>query len=56
MDEREIRLRCIEAAAKNPVPHKDGFGAAVLEQAKQWSAWVLSEAGGKSTLGLPKRA
>ena len=41
MDEREIRLRCIEAAAKNPTPHTDGFAAGVLEAAKVWAEWIL---------------
>jgi hypothetical protein len=53
--EREIRLRCIEAAAKSPIVHKDGPAAGVLAVAEAWSAWVL---GGQkpSTLGLPKKS
>ncbi len=36
MDAREIRLRCIEAAARNPDPrHPDGFAA---ECATRWIA------------------
>lgn len=41
MDEREIRLRCIEAAAKTPMVHAAGQAAGVLEVAKEWAAWVL---------------
>ena len=53
--EREIRLRCIEAAARNPVPHPEGYGAAVLEAAKGWAEWVVGPGGSKSTLSLPKK-
>lgn len=42
MDEREIRLRCIEAAAKTPMVHTAGQAAGVLEVAKQWAAWALA--------------
>jgi hypothetical protein len=54
--EREIRLRCIEAAARTPVPHKDGFAAGALEAAKAWAAWIFEgrPAAGQ-TLGLPKK-
>jgi len=48
----EVRMRCLEAAAKNPIPHKDGFAAGVLESAKAWATWV--EKG--TALGLPKKA
>jgi hypothetical protein len=47
----EIRMRCLEAAAKNPLTHKDGFAAGILESAKLWAAWV--EKG--NTLGVPKK-
>lgn len=52
MDQAEIRLRLVEAAARNPVPHKDGFAAAVLEAAQRWEQYVT---GAKGTLGLPKK-
>lgn len=52
MDEREIRLRLIEAAARNPLPHAQGLAAGVLETAKVWEAYVLGKTG---TLGLPKK-
>lgn len=55
MDDREIRLRLVEAAARFPVPHKDGFAAGVLEAAKLWEQYVLSKNSGSSTLGLPKK-
>lgn len=41
LDDREVRLRCVEAAARNPHPHKDGYPAAILVTAKLLSAWVL---------------
>jgi hypothetical protein len=41
MDEREIRLRCIEAAAKNPTPHPEGYASGVLQSAQKWAGWVL---------------
>jgi hypothetical protein len=56
IDEREIRLRCIEAAAKNPTPHKDGFAAGVLESAAAWNAWVISDEKARATLGLPGKS
>lgn len=58
MEPSEIRLRLIEAAAKNPIPHRDGFAAGVLEQAKTWEAWVnFSNAGSakSGTLTVPKK-
>jgi hypothetical protein len=58
MDEREIRLRLIEAAAKVPHnTHPAGVAAGVLETARAWEAFILrpEEKPGKSTktLGLP---
>jgi len=41
MDAIEVRMRCIEAAAKNPTPHNSGFPAGTLEVAKMWAEWVL---------------
>jgi len=41
MDAIEVRMRCIEAAAKNPTPHNDGFPTGTLESAKMWAEWVL---------------
>lgn len=64
MDEREIRLRLVEAAARFPVPHKDGFAAGALEAAQKWEEYVLKNSGDRShattgatkgTLGLPKK-
>jgi hypothetical protein len=54
MDEREIRLRCIEAAAKTPMVHPQGQAAGVLETASFWFNWIISEPKG-NTLGLPKK-
>ena len=39
----EVRMRCLEAAAKNPLPHKDGFAAGVLETAQVFANWVLGK-------------
>jgi hypothetical protein len=44
MDTREIRLRCIEAAARNPDPrHPGGFAAGVVAAAQTWEAWILND-------------
>ena len=40
IDEREVLLRCIEAAAKNPVPHAEGFAVSVRETAEAWARWI----------------
>jgi hypothetical protein len=56
MDAQEIKLRLVEAAAKNPTPHPDGFAAGVLETTRLWFEYVNSEErpaagnGGKSAL------
>lgn len=58
MDATEVRLRCIEAAAKTPTVHLDGHATGVLEIAKMWAAWALGEtppAAGPGTLHLPKK-
>jgi hypothetical protein len=57
MDSREIRLRLIEAAARNPVPHRDGYVAGVLEAAATWEKYVQGPQSGQSerTLTLPKK-
>lgn len=56
MDEREIRLRLIEAAARNPLPHQEGFAAGVIATATAWEHYVLGKISGKpTTLGLPKK-
>jgi hypothetical protein len=51
----EIRLRCIEAAAKSPIVHKDGPAAGVLATAQEWSTWVTTGQQKQGTLGLPKK-
>jgi hypothetical protein len=40
MDVLEFRLRCLEAAARNPSPHKDGYAAGVVESAQKYADWV----------------
>ena len=59
MDEREIRLRCVEAASRHPAVHNDGPGPGVLALATLWFDWVISERkapGGRDTLHLPKKS
>jgi hypothetical protein len=54
MDEREIRMRCIEAAARNPdLRNAGGLVAGVLEAARQFEEFVTKNSG--KTLGLPKK-
>lgn len=61
MDEREIRLRCIEAAARYPDPRNPaGMTQAVLDAAEQWARWVSglptsAPVPRAQTLGLPKK-
>ena len=59
MEQAELRLRLIEAAAKNPTPHKDGYAAGVLETARAWEIYVRDPTNGprgrEGTLGLPKK-
>lgn len=58
MDQAEIRLRLIEAAARNPDPrHGGGFAAAVLETVSKWEQYVVGAGAppGKGTLTLPKK-
>lgn len=44
MNDAEIRLRCIEAAAKTPMVHVDGPAAGVLGVADAWVGWITSGA------------
>lgn len=39
--DQEIRLRCIEAVARNPLPHPQGYSAGVLEAAQKFADWVF---------------
>jgi hypothetical protein len=43
MDDKEVRLRCIEAAAKSPTPHSRGYAAGVQESAESWYLWINSQ-------------
>jgi len=54
MDEREIRLRCIEVAARAPVVHAFGPAAGVVEVASHWFDWVISEPKGATKAGTLK--
>lgn len=52
-DEQYVRLRCLEAAARNPdARHTGGITVGVLEQASKYSAWVLSGRIGEAEKGL----
>jgi len=57
MDEKEIRLRLIEAAAKCGNQHVDGHAAGVVEAASKWFAWVCLQPTAakdpRDVLGLP---
>lgn len=54
MEPTEIRLRLIEAAARNPDPrHAGGFAQSVVDTAKLWEQYVKGEKGG--TLTLPPK-
>lgn len=62
MTETEVRLRCIEAAARAPMVHQDGPAAGVLAVAKGWAAWVVDNGANVPAgvskpppLGLPKK-
>lgn len=52
LSDAEIKLRCIEAAARSPQVHPDGHAVGVKETANHWFDWIKSnqKAG---TLGLP---
>lgn len=54
LTDAEIKLRCLEAAARMPQPHADGFAVGVKETASGWFDWIKSnqKAG---TLGLPAK-
>ena len=56
MEAIEVRLRCIEAAAKTPTVHLGGQAQGVLEIAQAWADWVLASApAAPGTLHLPKK-
>ena len=58
MEEREIRLRCIEAAAKTPMVHPQGQAAGVQATASVWFDWIISKSEGANkpnTLKLPTK-
>lgn len=43
--EREVRMRCIEAASRAPNAHMQGYGKGVLQDAEAWSDWILNPKG-----------
>ncbi len=57
MTPEEIKLRLIEAAAKNPQPHVEGYGKGVVAAAQQWYEWVAGKPveAERKTLGLPPK-
>lgn len=42
LSEFELRLRCLEAAAKTPMVHNAGPAAGVIGVAQQWEEWVVN--------------
>lgn len=54
MDEREIRLRCIEAAAKTPTAHPQGQAVGVQAIASCWFDWVNSGAADLNVVKPPQ--
>jgi hypothetical protein len=40
MEHQEIRLRCLEAAARNPTPHADGYAAGAVAAAQKFYEFV----------------
>lgn len=62
LTEQEVRLRCIEAAARFPQVHPDGPARGVLEAASLWFHWIISKEKDEGVFGkvreilhLPKR-
>jgi hypothetical protein len=53
MDDREIRLRLIEAAAKAPNAHPKGFAEGVLEMAQSWGRYVRDDLNALEKMGKP---
>lgn len=59
MDTLEGRIRCLEAAARNPQPHGDGYAAGIVAAAKvYWEYAYALDAAMKaaSTLKLPQKS
>ncbi len=44
MNDREIRLRCVEAATKSPIPHPGGYVVGALEAAARYEQFVVGGA------------
>jgi hypothetical protein len=56
MDELEVRMRCIEAAAKLQMVHLEGTDKGVLRVAQLWAEWVLPVVHkSTTTLTLPNK-
>lgn len=43
MDDQELRLACIEAAADAPINHDKGRALGVLEVANLWYLWIKGD-------------
>lgn len=43
ISEREVKMRCIEAASRAPNAHMHGYSKGVLQDASDWSEWIFSE-------------
>lgn len=56
MEAIEVRMRCLEAAAKVPAVHVHGQKEGIQEMAETWANWVLaSTPATPGTLHLPKK-
>ena len=51
-DLEDIRMRCVEVAAKFPNAHKDGQAAGVIEMAQKYEAYVLHQEEKKGALSF----
>ena len=43
MDDQELRLACIEAAADAPIIHAEGPAVGVIKTANLWYLWIKNE-------------
>ncbi len=58
MNADEIRMRCIEAAAKAPIVHQNGPAAGVIAVAQAWEQYITGAAVPQATrpvLGVPRK-
>ena len=57
MNPVEVKVRLLEAAARLPQVHQDGWAAGVQATAQGWYEWIFPErrADAREILGLPKK-